>query len=127
MTPFIGITPEGKLKISSTELAGDQFIDASGLVISPGFIDILADNSANPKKSYLTFEKFKLTDGVTTALQMHGGSHEVWDYYPYFESKPHWTNYGVSTKIMNIRYRYNRIPQRLRDVERCLDAGALGV
>lgn len=125
--PFIGITPEGRLKISTTELMGDQFIVASGLIVSPGFIDILADNSANPKKTWLTFEKYKLSDGVTTALQMHGGSHEVWDYYPYFESKPHWSNYGVSTKVMNIRYRYNRLPQRLRDVEHCLDAGALGV
>ncbi len=126
-TPFIGITPEGRLRISAKDLMGIELLDASGLIVSPGFIDILADNSANPKHTYLIYEKYKLTDGVTTALQMHGGSHEVWKYYPYFEKKPHWTNYGVSTKIMNIRYRYDRLPERLRDVERCLDAGALGV
>lgn len=126
-TPFIGITPEGRLKINPVELPGDQYINATGLIVAPGFIDILADNSANPRRTYQTFEKYKLTDGVTTALQMHGGSHEVWDYYEYFKEQPHWTHYGVSTKVMNIRYRYNRLPERLRDVERCLDAGALGV
>lgn len=126
-TPFIGITPEGKLKISLTELIGDQTIDATGLIVSPGFIDILADNSASPEKTYLTFEKFKLADGVTTALQMHGGSHEVAKYYNGFGNKPHRINYGVSTKVMNIRNRYDRLSERLRDVARCLDAGALGV
>ena len=125
--PFIGITPEGRLKISSTELMADQIIDATGLIVSPGFIDILADNSTNPERTYQTVEKYKLTDGVTTVMQMHGGSHEVWNYYDYFEQKPHRTHYGVSIKVMNIRYRYNRLPERLRDVERCLDAGALGV
>ncbi|MCF7801716.1 MAG: amidohydrolase family protein [Candidatus Marinimicrobia bacterium] len=126
-TPYIGITADGRLKVSATELPADQYFDAAGLIVSPGFIDILADNSANPKRTYQTFEKYKLTDGVTTPLQMHGGSHEVAAYYDYFEQQPHWTNYGVSTKVMSIRWRYNQLPERLRDVERCLDAGALGV
>lgn len=126
-TPYIGITADGRLKVSTTELPADQYIDATGLIVSPGFIDILADNSANPKRTYQTFEKYKLTDGVTTPLQMHGGSHEVAAYYDHFDQLPHWTNYGVSTKVMSIRWRYNQLSERLRDVERCLDAGALGV
>jgi adenine deaminase len=70
---FVGINGFGKLKISSIPLKGQQIIDATGKIVSPGFIDILADNSSNPESTFTTFESYKVSDGVTTALQLHGG------------------------------------------------------
>src|ERR1043166_6939231 len=50
---------------------GIETLDVSGRVVSPGFIDILADNSTEPELTYQVFEKYKVSDGVTTALRMH--------------------------------------------------------
>ncbi|OGD26824.1 MAG: nitrate reductase [Candidatus Aminicenantes bacterium RBG_13_63_10] len=126
-TPDIGITEAGTLIIGETPLSGESVIQAEGRVVSPGFIDILADNSSAPEKTFGIFEKYKLTDGVTTALQMHGGSEKAGAYYDHFSRVRHWANYGVSTKVMRIRQLVRDRNERCRMVERCLDEGALGV
>ncbi len=123
----IGVTSDGRLRLSLEPLPGQQTIDATGKVVSPGFIDILADNSSFPEKTYQTFEKYKVTDGVTTALLMHGGADDVEKYYARFGPRPHRINYGVSTKVMNIRMRFKGLKDRCYQVERCLEEGALGV
>lgn len=124
---YIGILPNGKFLFSPFPITGKQYIHAAGLVAAPGFVDILADNAANPQKTYLIFEKYKLTDGCTTPLQMHGGSDETQKFYDYFQTVPHYTNYGVSTMVMNIRNKYADLPTRLKKVEENLEQGALGV
>lgn len=121
-----GIDREGKLRLGSG-LEADEVIDGRGRIISPGFIDILADNSASPEQTFPVFEKYKVTDGVTTALQMHGGAADTAEYYRRLGSRPHAINWGVSTFVMTIRSRTERRFERLRQVERCLEEGALGV
>src|SRR5688572_8490713 len=61
----IGIDDTGKLRFGS-ELRGTETLNVSGRVVSPGFIDILADNSTSPEVTYPIFEKYKISDGVTT-------------------------------------------------------------
>jgi len=124
---YIGVTADGKLMVSKTPLIAGKVIDANGNIVAPGFIDILADNSSNPERTYRVFEKYKLGDGVTTALQMHGGATDAGEFYSQFGKLPHYTNYGVSTKVMNIRIKYNRLDDRIKAIERSLDGGALGV
>lgn len=124
---FVGIDNYGKIVFSHTPLIGEKNIDAKGLILCPGFIDILADNALNPEKTYLIFEKYKLTDGCTTPLQMHGGSDECGQFYKYFGQKPHYTNYGVSTMVMTIRNKYPNLGMRMKKVEQNLAEGALGV
>lgn len=124
---YVGITYEGTLLISKYELFGEKEIDVSGKIVSPGFIDILADNSSNPKATYQIFEKYKLSDGVTTALQLHGGSGNAEEYYGYFEQKEHWINYGVSTKVMNIRRHVKNHRDRLVAIEENLNHGAIAI
>ena len=126
-TSDIGITPSGTIVVSKQPLVADKIINASGKIVSPGFIDILADNSANPESTFRVFEKYKLGDGVTTALQMHGGATDAGEYYKYFEPQKHHINYGVSTKVMNIRNRYNMLSDRIKALEKSLDGGSLGV
>jgi N-acyl-D-aspartate/D-glutamate deacylase len=124
---IVGITKKGRLKISKTPLIGDEFIDATGKIVSPGFIDILADNSSNPESTYRTFETYKVSDGVTTALQLHGGNHKAAHYYRSFGRKDHFINYGVSTKVMNIRRNQKSISARLKVIEKNLAYGALAI
>jgi len=107
--------------------AARRSIDAAGRVVAPGFVDLLADNSRDPRRTYRVAERYKLADGVTTALQCHGGSADVGAYYESFSQLPHLTNHGVSTKIMRIRRRTRSLGRRLRLTERCLEQGALAI
>jgi N-acyl-D-aspartate/D-glutamate deacylase len=118
----VGIDDAGKLRFGS-DLRGIETLNVSGRVVSPGFIDILADNSISPETTYSIFEKYKVSDGVATALQMHGGSADCGAYYRRFARLPHSINYGVSTFVMGIRARGGGV----RQVEKNLDDGALGV
>jgi N-acyl-D-aspartate/D-glutamate deacylase len=124
---YVGIDGEGKLHVSSQKLLAKNYIDGSNKIVSPGFIDILADNSSNPESTYRIFESYKVTDGVTTALQLHGGHHKASYYYPFMERRSHYINYGVSTKIMNVRRAYNSVSSRIAAVERNLKNGAIAV
>lgn len=118
----VGIDTEGKLHFAN-KLRGNETLNVTGRVVSPGFIDILADNSTSPETTYSIFEKYKVSDGVTTALQMHGGSADCGAYYRRFGNLPHLINYGVSTFVMAIRARSGG----KRVIEKNLDEGALGV
>ena len=124
----IGVNEKGKLKIGSpNSLQAAERIDATNKIVSPGFIDILADNTANPERTYKLFEKYKVSDGVATALQMHGGSPDCATYYKTFNVLPHYINFGASTSVMRIRYAYSNLADRMKRVEKCLEEGALGV
>jgi len=121
-TTDIGIDQAGKLRLG-LNLRGIETLNVNGRVISPGFVDILADNSTSPETTYSIFEKYKVSDGVTTALQMHGGSPDCGSYYRHFARLPHAINFGVSTFVMALRAG----PGAKRQIEKNLDEGALGV
>lgn len=124
----IGILADGTYHISEQPITAEKTISGEGLVLSSGFIDILTDNSASPRQTYKIVEEYKISDGVTAALQMHGGAENPQNYYQEFSVLPHYTHFGVSTKVMNIRNRYPTLPQRLYAVETALEKGkSLGV
>jgi N-acyl-D-aspartate/D-glutamate deacylase len=122
----VGIDVQGRIRLG-TDLRGVETVNVSGKVVSPGFVDILADNSMDPGSTYDTFEKYKVTDGVTTALQMHGGSADCGHYYQRFSKLPHLINFGVSTFVMVIRGEAGSLETRKQLIEKNLDEGALGV
>jgi len=67
----VGVTGDRITRISAQPLAGKRVIDAHGLVLAPGFIDLHqhAQDSASGR--------LKAFDGVTTALEMEIGVPDV--------------------------------------------------
>ena len=63
----VGINGNRIMDISSKPLKGKRVIQAKGLVVSPGFIDLHAHGQTNEAHQY------QARDGVTTALEMEGG------------------------------------------------------
>ncbi|MCP4481289.1 MAG: amidohydrolase family protein [bacterium] len=123
----IGISAAIIQVVTQAKIKGKKVINAAGLIVSPGFIDILADNSFSPRSTYLTVEKYKIFDGVTTILFMHGGTAKTKETYEYFQMVRHLVNFGYSTKVMNIRKSTTKLAERLAMVQNNLDAGSLGV
>jgi len=123
----VGVTKDNKIKLSPSNLEADKNIDATGKIVSPGFIDILADNAGSPQNTYKIFESYKLADGASTVLQMHGGAASPASYHQQFDPKPHYVNYGVGVFVMVIRNQYANLATRYKLTEKGLEEGGLGV
>ena len=71
----IGIRSGKIAAVSETPLRSRTVVDASGLVIAPGFIDL--HSHGQTQENY----RFKARDGVTTALEMEVGVSPVPEWY----------------------------------------------
>ena len=85
----LGISNGTITTISSNQLRGRTVIDARGLVVAPGFIDL--HQHGQDEENY----RFKAMDGVTTALELEVGTGDVDAWYAQREQKT-LINYGVS-------------------------------
>ena len=84
----VGIEGGRITAVSREPLAGTTTIDAGDLVVSPGFIDIL---SYEPNDYGIWF---KVADGVTTNLGMHGINAGAADFFARFASEGSPCHYG---------------------------------
>jgi len=71
----LGILGEQIRAITTDDIRGRRTIDASGQIVAPGFIDILASMRLDVEA-----HQFKIGDGVTSVLGMHGGPLDVAEY-----------------------------------------------
>jgi len=85
----LGISNGAIKAITTSKLAGRTVIDARGLVVSPGFIDL--HQHGQDDENY----RFKAMDGVTTALELEVGTGDIDAWYAQREKKS-LINYGVS-------------------------------
>ena len=85
----LGITNGKIASISRARLNGNTVIDARGLTVSPGFID-LHQHGQNEENF-----RFKALDGVTSALELEVGTGDVDRWYAERAGKS-LINYGVS-------------------------------
>lgn len=67
----VGITDGRIMRISSEALSGKRVLDAKGLVVAPGFIDL------HQHAQDVASSRLKAFDGVTTALEMEIGVPDV--------------------------------------------------
>ena len=88
---------DGRIQIVSPEtLRGKQTLNASGLTVAAGFID-LHQHGQTPEDY-----RFKAMDGVTTALELEVGTAEVDAWYSEREGKSP-VNFGVSVGHIPVR------------------------
>jgi N-acyl-D-aspartate/D-glutamate deacylase len=140
----IGIRNGKIAAITTSSLSGRQTIDASGLVVAPGFIDLHAHGQDD--ENYRLFA----LDGVTTALELEVGTEDVPRFYADRAGKA-LINFGAAASHLRARMLVLRdngiakgtllpldsaghtvataaqIAEIRRVIDRGLDAGGLGV
>jgi N-acyl-D-aspartate/D-glutamate deacylase len=87
----------GKIRvISEAPLQGKQTIDAKGLGVAPGFIDL--HQHGHDARNY----EYKARDGVTTSLELEVGTDDIDKWYAEREGKT-LINFGVSVGHIPVR------------------------
>jgi len=94
----IGIVGNRIVEISLKTLKGRETIDVTGLVVSPGFIDLHVHGVTNKEQEY------QMHDGVTTALELEWGIQFLDKWYDSRKSKA-LINYGASVQWPFERYK----------------------
>lgn len=128
----VGIKDGRVVTISDQALAGKSRIDARGLVVAPGFIDVHSHAQTIPGGW------MQALDGVTTALELETGRWPVSDSYRAAGAEGRPINYGFSvswggvrTELLGARAKglatAEEIKMILRKVGEGLDDGGLGV
>jgi N-acyl-D-aspartate/D-glutamate deacylase len=85
----VGIDGETVTAISEAPLTGRATVDATGLVVAPGFIDVLS-YEPNDLGSW-----FKIADGVTSNLCMHGINDTAGNFF---------VRYGTAEPVPPVHY-----------------------
>ena len=92
----IGIIAGRVVSISEQALEGERVIDAEGLVVAPGFVDI--HEHGQSEESY----RLMVQDGVTSAFELEVGTAMVADWYN-DRAGGQLLNYGISVGHIPIR------------------------
>lgn len=106
----LGIRGGAIVAISNTPLKADRLIDARGLVVSPGFINLHSHSVAEP--GY----RLELLDGVTTVLELEAGSFPIARFGNQLGDAP-LTHFGASVGHAWIRMQVMD-PEALADLAR---------
>jgi len=99
----VGISGGKIREISQQELRGKETIEARGLVVAPGFIDLHEHGQQPPNY------QFQARDGVTTSLELEAGTDDVDKWYAEREGKS-LINFGVSVGHIPVRMRVMKDP-----------------
>ncbi len=99
----VGVSGEKIRTITEKEIRGKSTIEARGLVVAPGFIDL--HQHGQEERNY----EFKARDGVTTALELEVGTDDVDKWYAEREGKS-LINFGVSVGHIPVRMRVMKDP-----------------
>jgi N-acyl-D-aspartate/D-glutamate deacylase len=92
----VGIRDGKIVAVTESSLQGRETINANGLVVAPGFIDMHEHGQA--PQNY----EFQVRDGVTTTLELEVGTADVEGWYAARQGKTR-INYGVSIGHIPVR------------------------
>jgi N-acyl-D-aspartate/D-glutamate deacylase len=99
----VGIIDRKISILSEAPLQGKQTIDAKGLVVAPGFIDLHQHGQDSRNYAY------KARDGVTTSLELEVGTDDIDRWYAERAGKT-LINFGVSVGHIPVRMKVMRDP-----------------
>ncbi len=99
----VGIRAGRVEAISTTPLSGNRIIDATGLVVAPGFIDL--HEHGQTEEAY----RLMVRDGVTSALELEVGTGDVAKWYA-ARAGGQMINYGVSVGHIKARMQVLKDP-----------------
>lgn len=86
----VGVSDGRVTAVSETVLDGDTVLDATGLVVAPGFIDLHSHTQSIPG------DRIQAFDGVTTALELESGILPIGRWYDAQVAAGRAINYGAS-------------------------------
>jgi len=92
----IGVRDGRIAEISEKSISGKRTIDAKGLVVAPGFIDL------HSHAQYALGYDLQARDGVTTSLELEAGVYPVKPFYDQREGHTR-INFGASVGLQSIR------------------------
>jgi N-acyl-D-aspartate/D-glutamate deacylase len=99
----VGLRAGKVAAISTAAIQGRRTIDAKGLIVAPGFID-LHEHGQKPENY-----EFQARDGVTTSLELEAGTADVAGWYAEREGKS-LINFGVSVGHIPTRMKVMKDP-----------------
>ena len=105
----VGINGGTIQAITAEELQGRQTIDAGGLIVAPGFIDLHSHGQL--QENY----ELQVKDGVTTALELEAGAADIDEFYDERGDKAA-INYGASVGHIPVRMKVMGAPEGLLPV-----------
>lgn len=107
----IGISGSKIEAITPNAVQAKRIIDAKGLIVSPGFIDLHAHGQI------ILSGRVQALDGITTALELEAGFLPIQDYYDQMAKEGRPINYGASVNWSSARIAViNRI--KINDTEK---------
>lgn len=127
----VGIRGGRIIEVTKDKIKGSIEIDATGKAVSPGFIDVLSYDP-NERGAW-----YKISDGVTTNLAMHGGAADIAAWYKRFSAARPPVNFGAAffyleaRNSLGIRMRRAATEREIKELsamaEKALNQGALGI
>jgi dihydroorotase len=113
----VGIIGGHIAEVSTAALHGRNTVDARGLVVAPGFIDVHAHGQT--AETY----RFQSLDGVTTSLELELGTADVGRWYEERKAGQR-INYGVSVGHIKVRMNVLHDPGQIMPVAAAAYAAA---
>ncbi len=86
----VGITNGKIVAVTENNIEGEKIINAEGLVVAPGFIDLHAHGQT------VIADRMQAFDGVTTSLELESGILPIADWYDMQSQAGRVLNYGAS-------------------------------
>lgn len=122
----VGIVGDTIVTITPEHIEGHREIEADGLVVAPGFIDVTMPGFPDPAL-YRNIQHWKLADGVTTALWTHDGWHDPERVIAPLRSEDHLINWGVGTSINRLYAPGRSHDERRTLLENAVQRGGISV